>query len=62
MVNHEENLKDYIKSDEVYNRYLKEPNAEYNDFEWFCINHVEDIKWVINEIEILNKRIEELEG
>lgn len=57
MVNHIENLEDYVKSDEVYNRYLKEPNSEYNDFEWFCINHVEDIRWALNEIKQLNEMI-----
>ena len=60
MINHIQNLKDYIQEDIIYNDYLKRPAAEFNDFEKFCILHIEDIKWLLGENEALYQLILEM--
>ena len=46
-----ENLKQYIRDDVVYNKYLKSEDFNYNDFEIYCINHCRDIKNLIKAYE-----------
>ena len=54
MKNHYKNLKDYAYHDTVYSLYQENPDMTLNEFEKFYIQHVEDIMWVLNEIEFLN--------
>ena len=44
-------LKEYIEEDLIYQEYKKGNIKEPNDFEKYCINHIEDIKYVLNLIE-----------
>lgn len=60
MINHIQNLQDYINDDVVYNDYLKRPDAEFNDFEKYCIKHIEDIKWVLDELDALYGLVAEM--
>lgn len=41
--NFRKNLKFYLRSDEIYQRYLEGTLAKISDFDLFCINHCEDI-------------------
>lgn len=54
--NFRKNLKLYIRSDELYQRYLNEELNEISDFELFCINHCEDIHELLeSERKLKNK-------
>ena len=41
--NFRKNLKLYLRSDELYQRYLEGELSNATDFDLFCINHCEDI-------------------
>ena len=41
--NFRKNLKLYLRSDEIYQRYLEGELLNASDFDLFCINHCEDI-------------------
>lgn len=62
MTNHIQNLHEYIEKDAVYNYYLKRPKAKLNDFEKFCIEHIEDIKWALDELDALYLLVEEMKN
>ena len=53
MVDQLKNLKEYVDDDEIYKKYLKDKDAHYSDFDLFCIRHVEDIIWAVDELEAL---------
>lgn len=57
MENHYSNLKDYIIQDHVYSYYQEHQDMKLNDYEKYCINHIEDIKWALKEIDFLNNLI-----
>lgn len=52
-------LKEYIEEDIVYQGFLLNPNQELNDFERFALQHIFDIKHLLEENEILIKELEE---
>ena len=60
MINHAQNLKQYIAEDLIYGRYKENKDAKFNDFEKYDIQHIEDIKWVLDELEALYELVEEL--
>lgn len=41
--NFRKNLKLYLRSDELYQRYLEGELSNATDYDLFCINHCEDI-------------------
>lgn len=60
MTNHLKNLKKYLKSNFTYNYYLENKHDYFSDFERNSINHCEDIKWVIDELEALYELVKEM--
>lgn len=51
---HIKNLHDYIVNDKIYQDYKNGIEPSHNDgnadFEWFCIDHCEDIEWALNKL------------
>ena len=54
------NLQNYVDEDFTYQRYKKNPNEYFNDFEYLCINHCQDIQWAIDEIKALCELVQEM--
>lgn len=57
MESYKKRLKDYIKTDIVYNDFKEHPTNKFNDFDMFCVEHCEDIKKLLEENERLNNLI-----
>ena len=57
MESYKKRLKDYIKTDIVYNDFKEHPTKKFNDFDMFCVEHCEDIKKLLEENERLNNLI-----
>lgn len=55
-------LKDYIKTDIVYNEFKEHPTKKFNDFDMFCVEHCEDIKKLLDENDKLEKELKEIRG
>ena len=51
-----ERLRQYVSEDEIYSKYRKEEITEPNDFEMYCIEHCEDIEWVLARNTYLEKK------
>ena len=47
------NLKEYLDEDFIYQTYLNNKNQDFTDFEEFCINHCQDIEFLIKYYEEL---------
>lgn len=65
MQDHLKNLEDYLKTDVIYEYYIKSKDKEnykehLNDFEKFCLAHCEDIKWAIDELKALYELVKEM--
>ena len=61
MIDHLKNLKEYLDDDVVYKRYeYKKEDDYFSDYEMFCINHCQDIKWAIDELEALYELVNEM--
>lgn len=54
---HINNLKEYIKRDEIYQKFKRGESQELSDFDIFCIEHCKDIEAVLT---IFNKIENEL--
>lgn len=57
----ENKLKEYIDNDEFYQEW-KNGKKDFSDFEWFCIEHCQDIEEILEENEELRERISILKG
>lgn len=62
MESYKKRLKDYIKTDIVYNDFKEHPTKKFNDFDMFCVEHCEDIKKLLEENEKLEKELKEIKG
>ena len=52
----EERLKEYVKLDYVYQGWKKGENENVlTDFDWFCVQHCQDIEHILEE----NKKIKQ---
>lgn len=57
----EERLKEYVELDYVYQEWKRDENInELSDFDWFCVQHCQDIEHILNENEELKKKLKEL--
>ena len=57
----EERLKEYVELDYVYQEWKRDENInELSDFDWFCIQHCQDIEHILKENEELKKKLKEL--
>lgn len=57
----EERLKEYVELDYVYQEWKRDENInELGDFDWFCVQHCQDIEHILNENEELKKKLKEL--
>lgn len=57
----EERLKEYVELDYVYQGWKKEENTnDLSDFDLFCVQHCQDIEYILNENEELKKKLKEL--
>lgn len=56
-------LNEYIRTDKVYQDYKRGVEPSHNDvcadFEWFCIEHCQDIEYVLNKNKELTKKYNE---
>lgn len=56
-------LNEYIRIDKVYQDYKRGVEPSHNDgcadFEWFCIEHCQDIEYVLNKNKELTKKYNE---
>ena len=55
-----DNLKEYIAEDKIYQDWCNGQFSYVSDFDRFCINHVKDIKEVIDKLEEQEKEIKVL--
>ena len=62
MSNYKNRLKDYIRTDVVYQDFMEHPTKKFNDFDMFCVEHCEDIKKLLEENDKLEKELKELRG
>lgn len=57
----EERLKEYVELDYVYQEWKRDENInELSDFDWFCVQHCQDIEHILKENEELKKKLKEL--
>lgn len=62
MESYKNRLKEYIRTDVVYQDFMEHPSKKFNDFEIFCVEHCKDIKKLLEENEKLEKELKELRG
>ena len=62
MINHIENLKQYVEDDITYSRYKEKPEIYYDNYEKMMIEHCKDIEWVIDELEALYELVKEMKN
>ncbi len=53
ILDHLENLANYIEEDAIYQGYLEDSNKDISDFDMFCVNHCEDIDIALGTIAAL---------
>lgn len=58
--NFRKNLKLYLRSDELYQRYLEGTLAKISDFDLFCINHCEDIAQLLEAEKKLKNKLNQI--
>ena len=55
-MNSEERLREYVENDLIYQEWKKSENLNVlTDFDWFCVQHCQDIEHILNE----NKELKE---
>lgn len=53
-------LKEYIELDLIYKGWKKGENKNVlTDFDWFCVQHCQDIEHILNENKLLKIKIKE---
>ena len=62
MENYKNRLKEYVRTDIVYQDFMKHPTKKINDFDMFCVEHCEDIKKLLEENDKLEKELKEIRG
>ena len=62
MESYKNRLKEYIRTDVVYQDFMENPNKKFNDFDMFCVEHCEDIKKLLEENDKLEKELEKYKG
>ena len=60
MENYKERLKEYVKTDIVYQDFMENKNKKFNDFEMFCVEHCQDIEKLLEENKTLKQEIAKL--
>lgn len=59
----EERLKEYVELDYVYQEWKRDENInELSDFDWFCVQHCQDIEHILKENEKLKQQLLEAWG
>lgn len=59
----EERLKEYVELDMEYQAWKKGENInELSDFDWFCVQHCQDIEHILKENEKLKQQLLEAWG
>ena len=59
----EERLKEYVKLDMEYQAWKKSENKNVlTDFDWFCVQHCQDIEHILKENEKLKQQLLEAWG
>lgn len=59
----EERLKEYVKLDYVYQEWKRDENInELSDFDWFCVQHCQDIEHILKENKKLKQQLLEAWG
>lgn len=43
-------LKEYIETDTIYQEYKRNKDKGFTDFEYFCIEHCQDIEKVLKQL------------
>lgn len=62
MESYKNRLKEYIRTDVVYQDFMEHPTKKFNDFDMFCVEHCEDIKKLLEENDKLEKELKEIRG
>lgn len=57
MEDYKERLKEYVKTDVVYQEFQGNETKKFNDFEKFCVEHCQDIESILEENKILKQEI-----
>ena len=59
----EERLKEYVELDYVYQEWKRDENInELSDFDWFCVQHCQDIEHILKENKKLKQQLLEAWG
>ena len=57
MTKEELNLKEYLRQDEIYQKWKQGKSDDRSDFDNFCIEHCKDIQVVLNMLEDARKYV-----
>ena len=57
MEDYKERLKEYVKTDVVYQDFQENETKKFNDFEKFCVEHCHDIEKLLEENKTLKQEI-----
>ena len=57
MEDYKERLKEYVKTDVVYQDFQENETKKFNDFEKFCVEHCQDIEKLLEENKTLKQEI-----
>lgn len=60
MEDYKERLREYVKTDVVYQDFKQNETKKFNDFEEFCIEHCQDIEKLLEENKKLKQEIAKL--
>ena len=60
MEDYKERLKEYVKTDVVYQDFKQNETKKFNDFEKFCVEHCQDIEKLLEENKKLKQEIAKL--
>lgn len=60
MEDYKERLKEYVKTDVVYQDFQENETKKFNDFEKFCVEHCQDIEKLLEENKTLKQEITKL--
>lgn len=59
MTKEELNLKEYLRQDEIYQKWKQDKLYNRSDFDNFCIDHCKDIQVVLNMLEDARKYVKQ---